>query len=233
MPSIAELAYLNEIDLVVDGLKARQAQINQALREPETVTAARAALAAAETALQAARTVQKSCEADVQRATERLARTEARLYSGQVRNPRELENAEQDVAQLKRQRSQAEDTLLEALLEVEAATERHSTAQAAWTQHSTSWEATQATLRGELAQVTARLSGEAARQAATRRNVPADLLAVYDRLRGRRGGRAVARLEDGACTACQVDAPPSKVQAIRDASELVYCDNCGRLLWTE
>ena len=72
-----------------------------------------------------------------------------------------------------------------------------------------------------------------ARQAAARQAVPAILLATYDSLRLRRGGRVVVRLDGEECSACLVAASPFTLEAARFGDELVYCSNCGRLLWGE
>ncbi len=64
--------------------------------------------------------------------------------------------------------------------------------------------------------------------------MPAALLPIYDALRPRKGGRAVAvLLEGGACSACRVAASPGKMASARDGDELAYCENCGRILLGE
>ncbi len=233
MQPVALLAELNELDLVVDGLLARQAQIAGALREPEPLKAARAALAVAEAELARWQVVQQEREAGQQKAQGKLAQTEQKLYSGKVHNPKELEDLQRDQQQLRRQKSQSEDDLLEALVAVESATEERSRRQAEVDRLSRDWAATQAKLRAEQARVAAQLPAAQGRQAAARRTVPPAYLKVYDSLRPRRGGRAVAEIEGDTCSACRVAVPPSKLAAARDGAELVYCDNCGRLLWDE
>ena len=61
--------------------------------------------------------------------------------------------------------------------------------------------------------------------------MPAPLLAIYDDLRPRRGGRAVARLDGDECSACLVAASPFSLEAARFGDQLVYCsaaaDCCG------
>jgi uncharacterized protein len=90
-----------------------------------------------------------------------------------------------------------------------------------------------AALRAEHAQIKAKLAAELAQQAAARQAVPAPLLTTYDNLRPRRGGRAVAKLDGEECSVCLVAASPFSLEAARFGDELVYCSNCGRLLWGE
>lgn len=233
MRPIVLLGQLNEIDLAMDAVRARMAEIAEALKEPPALSAARAAARAAEAELADSRRTQRECELAQQQAAERLSQAQGRLYSGRIRNPKELEDAERDVAQLQRQRAGTEDALLEALIAVEAATEAYTAAQAELNQLSAAWAKTQAALRDEQAQLSERLSTGRAQQAATRRAVPPALLQTYDSLRPRRGGRAVARLDGDTCAACLVAVPPLKAEAAREGNELVYCENCGRLLWSD
>jgi len=233
MRPVILLARLNEIDLVVDALQARLAEIDEALKEPTTLRAARQALAAAEAELAQCQITQKDRELVQRQTAAKLVRAEKRLYSGRVRNPKELENAERDVQQLRRQRDRAEDVLLEALIATETATTACAEKRAELARLEAEWQATQESLRKERARLKERLSAQQTRQDAARRAAPAELLPLYDELRARRGGRAVAELDGNVCSACGVAVPPSKVERARYGDELVYCGNCGRLIWGE
>lgn len=227
------LAQLNEADLVLDAVKARLAEIAAALREPAELVSARQAHAAAEAELARCRTAQHDLELAQADANAKIGRTEQRLYSGQISSPRELENAERDLQQQRNQRTQIEDLLLEALVAAEEATREHAECQAALAQLTTEWEATQKSLRQEQARLKTRLPGLLARQAAARQAVPRSLLSLYDNLRARKGGRAVAELDGEMCSACNVAVPPSKLATAFEGDALTYCGNCGRLLWCE
>jgi uncharacterized protein len=233
MRAIVLLAQLNEVDLAVDAHKARLAEIVEAAREPVALVEARRGLARAETDLAHCRAVQTELEAAQTAVAEKLSRAETRLYGGGVRNPKELEDLQLDVAQLRRQLSQAEDNLLEGLICAETATQAQAE-QAALLERLTAEHGRKyAALRTEHAQIKAKLPAELARQAAARQAVPAAVLTTYDNLRPRRGGRAVAKLDGDECSACLVAASPFTLEAARFGDELVYCSNCGRLLWGE
>jgi uncharacterized protein len=233
MRAVMLLAHLNEIDLTVDALKARLAEIAEALREPAALVEARRGLARAESDLAHCRAVQTELEAAQNDAAGKLARAETRLYGGGVRNPKELEDLQRDAAQLRRQLSQVEDNLLEALICAETAINAQAEQAAILERLGAEWERKQAALRAEQAQLKAKLPVALTRQTAARQAVPAALLATYDNLRPRRGGRAVAQLDGDECSACLVAASPFTLEAARFGDELVYCSNCGRLLWGE
>jgi predicted nucleic acid-binding Zn-ribbon protein len=233
MRPVLMLARLNEIDLALDSLRARLVEIAAALQEPEQLVAARRALAQAEAELARWRGVQRERERAQQEIGDKLARAETRLYSGEIRNPREVQGAERDVQQLRHQRDEAEDALLEALVAVEGLAEDYSARAAVVSELASDWEARLVRLHAEQARLKERLPAQQARQSAARRAVPPDLLTLYDNLRPRRGGRAVAELDGDTCGVCKVAVPPTKLEAARFGDELVYCGNCGRLLWGE
>ena len=233
MRGVMLLARLNEIDLAVDALKARLAELAEELREPAAMVQARRGIARAESELAHCRAVQTELEAAQKESAGKLNRAEMRLYSGTVRNPKELEDLQRDVAQLRRQLNQVEDNLLEALICSETATQAQVEQAAILAKLGAEWERKQAALRAEQVQLKAKLPAELARQTAARQAAPAALVATYDNLRPRRGGRAVAQLDGDECSACLVAASPFTLEAARFGDELVYCSNCGRLLWGE
>ncbi|MFA9404032.1 MAG: zinc ribbon domain-containing protein, partial [Anaerolineales bacterium] len=62
-------------------------------------------------------------------------------------------------------------------------------------------------------------------------NISADDLKTYEKFRRRFDGIALALLASGNCGVCGVDLARSKEQEIRGGNTLVYCDQCGRILY--
>jgi predicted nucleic acid-binding Zn-ribbon protein len=227
------LAQLNEIDLAVDASKARLAEIAQALKEPAALQQARTDLSAAQQEQARCRAMLAQREAEQRRVADHLAQAEKALYSGKTKASRELESAEKDVAQLRRQLAHADDALLEAMVAAETATADADARAAALAELSAGWDARVKSLRAELPQVKARLAEQQIRQVEARRTIADGQLVVYDSLRGRRAGKAVAALDGEECSVCGVAVPPTKLSQLREGDTLVYCDNCGRILWAE
>lgn len=227
------LARVNEIDLEVDGIKTRLHEIIELLREPAALIAARQAAEKASAELAECRAVQRQCEQRQIDATARVKAAEEKLYSGAIKNPREVEDAQKDHAQLLHQQQTADEKLLEALVCIETCTATYTSAQATLKQLTAETVAQQTALRAEFATLKERLGVEQARQRTARAALTPKLLATYDTLRIRKGGRAVARLEGDSCGECRVAVPPSKLAEVLDSEGLVYCGNCGRLLWSE
>ena len=88
----------------------------------------------------------------------------------------------------------------------------------------------------ELAEAEAALDAEVATHQAAReeaaRELPAVLLATYDKLRARLGGIGVAHLDHGRCSGCNLVLPTREIERLRTMSPdaLPECEQCGRLL---
>ncbi len=57
------------------------------------------------------------------------------------------------------------------------------------------------------------------------------LLATYQKLQRERDGVAIATIEDGVCTGCNVEVSLSTQQKLDYGEDLVYCQRCGRILF--
>jgi predicted nucleic acid-binding Zn-ribbon protein len=81
-------------------------------------------------------------------------------------------------------------------------------------------------------EIDAEVARETEARSAAAASVPDDLLAEYERLRGRLGGIGAAKLEHGTCMGCRMKLPATELDRIKHQSpdELVHCDQCGRIL---
>ncbi|MFQ5834581.1 MAG: zinc ribbon domain-containing protein [bacterium] len=57
------------------------------------------------------------------------------------------------------------------------------------------------------------------------------LLEQYERLRQLKHGLAVVPIKDGICEGCNVKVPPSLIGRVKRGKEIVYCENCNRILY--
>jgi predicted nucleic acid-binding Zn-ribbon protein len=61
-----------------------------------------------------------------------------------------------------------------------------------------------------------------------------DLLRVYERYFSKFGERAIVPVKGGVCSGCFIAIPPMRLDKIRAMDEIIYCENCGRILvWEE
>ena len=63
------------------------------------------------------------------------------------------------------------------------------------------------------------------------KEVSADILARYERVRKARGGIALASASDEACDVCNVRMRPQVFQEVRRNDNIITCDSCRRILY--
>ena len=56
-------------------------------------------------------------------------------------------------------------------------------------------------------------------------------LKLYENLRSKRQGKAVARVEQGMCQGCRIVLPMNKLQQIKTGHTMVQCGSCERILY--
>jgi uncharacterized protein len=231
MSQTFKLYRLQQIDSQLDRIQARLRQIEIALNDDLALQNAQKNLDQASQQLEAQRKSLQKAEDQVREQRLKIEQTESTLYSGKVRNPKELQDLQNETAALKRYRGTLEDRQLEVMIaveEAEASQQEYRLAleeeQAQFQQKSTKLTQEQDTLKSELGRL------ESEREAAVRSIEAADLT-LYNQLRQQRRGIAVAKVSDNACSACGTTLSASLLHAARSPSQIVRCDTCGRILY--
>ena len=117
-----QLYQIQEVDLEVGSNEQALAQIASQLGENEAVVTARNKLTLKQQRLEELSRQQRSLEWEIDGIRSKLATAEEELYSGRIRNPKELANLQYDIDGLKTKRNKLEDRALEIMDRVELAT---------------------------------------------------------------------------------------------------------------
>jgi predicted nucleic acid-binding Zn-ribbon protein len=230
MTTAAELFVLQEIDLAIDGAVARLTEVEAQLGETEELTEARQRVDRCGERLGPLQESQKGLDSEAEGVRAKAAAIENKLYGGAVRNPKELEDYQADLISLRGQLSKREDALLEVMLELEEAEADLREAQATLAEVEESWKAEQASLRQTRAKLREEIETLEAKRGRQADGMDAAALRLYQALRERRQGTAVAVVERGLCQGCRISLPMSVVQKARAGAGLVQCVSCERIL---
>jgi uncharacterized protein len=203
----------------LEALSARAAQL-------------RDAITLADTELSDLDREQKRAERDVEQVRVRIDRDRERLDAGKVSNARELESLQSEVASLQRRQSDLEEVVLDVMERRETAEARRDAAAADQATAEQERAAVAARRDAALAEIGAQEAKAASARASVSAGVPADLLALYDKLRVQFGGVGAALLRRGRCEGCHVLLSTVDLNAIRTAApdEVVRCEECRRIL---
>jgi uncharacterized protein len=229
------LIALQDVDTSLDQLRYRRAHLPEEAELAaidQELTGVRLAAGQAGAARDEIAEQQARVEADLTATEGRAEAVNRRLYGGTVTAARELQALAADVESLTARASVLEDQVLE-LMESRQPLEAEL---ARLSGQLETLDARRQTVAAAFATAAAVVDEELTRLAAARaqaaRSVPADLQAVYDRLRARFGGVAVARLIGNHCDGCHLTLSAMELDRIRHlpAGEVVTCEQCGRIL---
>jgi len=171
-------------------------------------------------------------EKDVEQVRVRIERDNQRLDAGQVSNARELESLQGEVASLRRRQSDLEEVELELMERRESAQALRDGAAAEAAKVAADTAAVTERRDAALAEIGEQAAKASAARVTAAADVPADLLALYDKIRASSGGLGAAPLRRGQCGGCRVLLSTVDLNAIRAAApdEVVRCEECRRIL---
>jgi predicted nucleic acid-binding Zn-ribbon protein len=231
MSIASDLFTLQEIDLAIDQRERRLAEIEEELQEPEALVEARQALDEVRQQQSQLQAQQRDLDLQTTEVRDKASQLEQKLYSGTVHSPKELQDLQEDMMSVRRQASAREDALLAIMVETEDTAGLLSQAEEALRHEQAVWDEARAHLVEEKARIESDLAELRASRKERLSSVDQPSLQLYDRLRDRRQGIAVARVERGMCQGCRISLPMSTLQKARSANNLVQCVSCERILY--
>jgi predicted nucleic acid-binding Zn-ribbon protein len=224
------LHQLQGVDLNIAKRRQRLKEIAALLADDQATADARAALTKAEETLRPSQVRNRDLDLEIKGLIEKIKNTNDMLYSGKVRNPKEMQDMQQEIESLQKRQSHLEDEMIEVMMRVEEG-------QASVEQAQDQFKQVMATAAGnkvDLHNEQERLMGEvrsleATRGAASQLIEPA-ALQKYESMRVAKRGQPVALMIDEGCKLCGVQQTSNIVVKVREGRELVPCIGCGRIL---
>lgn len=221
---------LQEIELNLIQRQKRVSEITAALTNNQAVISAQAEVAAAENVLNPLQRKTRQLEAEIQANNIKVQQTDEQLYSGRVRNPKELQDLQNEIKSLKKRNSELEDTLLENMMVVEEAESVLAEKQSLLKNTLADGESAHTQLLAEQEKLKAEYAVFQQRRQQVLPEVEPENLKIYNALRPKKNNQPVALLVDESCTACRVEQEMAIVQEVRRGQKLTFCTNCGRIL---
>lgn len=173
-------------------------------------------------------------EGELQALEDKIGREEAKLYGGEVSNPKELSALQSEIAMLKRRKEPLEEHVLEQMVlrDESIAEKQRLESETADLQREAS------ALRERIASaeddIDRRLAAESARWDEIVPQIPGEVLELYSSLREQRKGVGAGALENGICSACREALSAMEVDRIKQAARAgevnFRCEHCRRIL---
>ena len=233
MSESLNLFRLQKLDSRIDRIKARLVQINKALSDDRRIILATKKVEKAQGEAKILRIRLNQIEDKVEAQRIKRKTTQHSLFSGKIKNPKELQDLQRDSEALKRYIAQLEDEQLEIMIAYETAEENLNKAQQTLDRAKGSAIEENAALLGEQSKLNEELEHLIREKEAVNQSIPQGTQSLYQKLRDKKQGTAVVTVVDGGCGICGQSITPADRQLIRSSTTLVFCPSCGRILYEE
>ena len=224
---------LQQIDSQMDQARTRLDAIHKTLENDAELREALSRVASASNVQSEAEKRQRAVEAEAQSQRIKIEQAESSLYGGAVRNPKELQDLQRDVASLKKHLGALDDKLLESMLASESAASSLTETRGALAQVESRRGDQTRSLTSEQADLLRRLERFESERKAALSPLDGASLDLYDTLRRDRRGVAVTTFSDGSCNSCGSALTPAQQQSARHSGQLSRCPTCGRILFAD
>jgi predicted nucleic acid-binding Zn-ribbon protein len=226
---------LQDVDTALDRLAHRRRtlpELAEIERHEARLAELRDAIVGAETEVSDVDREQRKIENDVDVVRTRMTRDQQRLDTGAVSHAKELESLKHELDSLAKRQADLEDLVLE---QMERREGFETTLNALTTERdevTAALEAAVARRDATFADIDADLGTRRTERDAVAKEIPEDLLALYEKVRASSGGQGAAALHRGQCQGCHLSLPPNDLAAFRAApdDEVLRCEECRRIL---
>ena len=231
LTSLADLLDLQEIDLQIDRLLDQR----QSLPELEQYRAVHESLQSKESERETAAGELKQVELELDKAEGelellelKLKEHETRLFAGGM-SGRETEHMRLEVQSLKGQRGALEEKVLGLLESVDPAREKLNVIESDVRSLEADKDGLETSIKTQWKAIDAELARKEERKKEALAPIDAEMLDLYEKLRGIKEGVAIASYDHGVCGGCHMTLSPAE-QDEAFASDLPRCVHCRRIL---
>ena len=212
-------------------MNARLKEIDRIIAADKEVSRANASLVEAQKINKSAESVLKGLLEQVKEKKLKRELTQSNLFSGKIRNPKELQDLQAETQALDRTIAKLEDEQLQAMMSLEETTKAMRDAEKELQQVLDRKASQNSLLIGEKHKIETEIPQVDAQRISLREQLDEATFTVYRNLLKSKTGRAVAEVLDDTCGACGVTVPPADIQAAKSPNVIAYCKNCGRILY--
>lgn len=226
---------LQAVDLHSDQLAHRRRTLPEAIEADAAaagVKAASDAVTRAQSAVDDLDRQIRKLEGEVEAVRQRADRNRQRMDSGSISSPKELEKLQHEVGTLGKRQGELEDAELELMESKEAADAELASKQSTLAQAQTTLADAEKRRDAALDEIEKALQDHVSERTGMAASVPAELLALYDRIRASSGGIGAAKLRARRCEGCRLELSGIELNDVREAAldDVVRCEECGRIL---
>lgn len=231
MSRSANLMRLQNIDSQIQHIQDRIDEIQKALYDTSELKDSEKLVVDADTYLHNCQEILRKNENNVRDQRIKIEQTDNSLYGGKIRNPKELQDLQNEAAALRRYLSVLEDRQLDSMISLEEAETRYQMAKDNYEKIKTKKVQQSEKLSGEMSQLNMDLKRLDVERNVVTQTIDVNDLEIYEKLRNSRRGLAVTTIVDHTCVACGTTLTPAIRQSAQSPTLIVQCPSCRRILY--
>ena len=225
------LYQLQKIDTELMNLETRLVEIDKVISGDKRIAAIDRAQSQVNALLDKKQKKLKEFEAGAKSIHLEIETNESTLYSGTIKNPKELNDLQHKINADKRNLGKNEENQLEVLMSIEEIESKLDELAAKHVEVESLVATEHAQLMGERSQLLKQKERLETERNAKQSSIPEPILQVYTKLLDTKRGVAVSAVEDLSCTMCGAPLTQGEWQSARSAATLSFCSTCGRILY--
>jgi uncharacterized protein len=180
-------------------------------------------------ALSANQKDRKKLEGDIQVHQQKISKLKEQMLGAKTNE--QYKAFQHEIEYVEKEIRKAEDRILELMTDSEALEANVKKAEVSLKQEKVVVEEEKARARKRTAENQGFLDTHRTQRAEVVAQLPKPTVSVYDRIRIKLGGVAIAEVIDSRCQACRITIRPQYLQDLRKGTELMRCEQCGRFLY--
>ncbi len=230
-PDLKQVIRLQDLDNRIRELQREIATLPKHLAEIErTLESHRRKLEADRAALAANQRERKNLDGEIQEQERKLSKLRDQMMGAKITNE-QYRAFQKEIEFCQKEIRRAEDRILSLMEESEPLEQNVKAAEAALVGEKVKVEEEQQLVRARTAEDERLLQDLRGERTTAVGGVSATVYTVYERIRAKRRGLAVAEAVDGRCSACHMALRPQFYQELRGGQQVMCCESCGRILF--
>lgn len=227
-----KLYRLQQIDSKLDQIQKRLQEIEERLSDDKELQAAARKKDLADADMQNVAKELKRSEDDVSAQQIKIDKNQNRLYSGKVINPKELQDLQLESEAFQRNFENLENIQLEKMMNFETRQQELSQSNEFLEEINMKVSMKNANLVKEKTELNEDVQQLNVDREGSLKTISQEDLNLYEKLRAKSNGVAVAMVNAKSCAACGTSLPAALAQAARSPNKISRCSTCGRILYS-
>ncbi len=229
--SVRQLYQLQCLELEIESAEQSSARAQARLNENEELRQAKARITTSQSELDGLLQQQKENDWGISDITAKMTVASESLYSGRVRNPKELTSLQQELEGFKHQRDPLEEKAMTFMEKIEVVQSHLKKLDEELKAVESRLREEHKTLHAQIDELKDKLTALNESRTQVVASIPPDEARFYTDLKSRRG-IAVARVDRGTCGRCRISLSSAELQRAR-SGKFAQCSNCTRILFFE